>query len=153
MLTRPICVAAPGLCLSRQLSSRTASASAMTDCTLLRIEKKVMLLALTRHLKLANMFWTYVLARNIRYQQDLVDQHCSSSEKRLAHTLLFLASFDDKRSGDVSVPNILHQTLADMVGTTRSRVSYFMTKFRKSGFIDYTRPAEPLRINRSLLSF
>jgi CRP-like cAMP-binding protein len=135
------------------LSSRTASASAMTDCTLLRIEKEVMLLALTRHVKLANMFWAYVLARNIRYQQDLVDQHCSSSEKRLAHTLLLLAHFDEKSFGDVLVPNIHHQTLAEMVGTTRSRVSCFMTRFRKSGFIDYTRRGEPLRINRSLLSF
>jgi CRP/FNR family cyclic AMP-dependent transcriptional regulator len=75
-------------------SSRTASASAMTDCSLLRIEKKAMMFALTRQVKLANIFWAYVLARNIRYQQDLVDQRCNPSEKRLAHILLRMAHFD-----------------------------------------------------------
>jgi CRP/FNR family transcriptional regulator, cyclic AMP receptor protein len=134
-------------------SSRTASAVAMTDCSVLRIEKGIMLLALKRQLKLANMFWKYVLARNIRYQQDLFGQHCISSEKRLARTLLSLAHFSEKSSGAVSIPNIHHQTLADMVGTTRSRAAFFMTKFRKSGLIDYTRPGEPLLIYRSLLAF
>jgi len=135
------------------LSCRTASASAITDCSLLRITKNVMTLALTRQVKLANVFWAYVLARNIRYQQDLVDLHCNRSEKRLARTLSLLAHFDEKSSGEVSIPNIRHQTLADMVGTTRSRISFFMTRFKKSGWINYTCPGEPLRIYRSLLAF
>jgi CRP-like cAMP-binding protein len=134
-------------------SCRTASASAITDCSLLRITKNVMMLALTRQVKLANMFWAYVLARNIRYQQDIVDLHFNASEKRLARTLSLLAHFDEKSSGEVSIPNIHHQTLADMVGTTRSRISFFMTRFRKSGLIDYTCPGETLRIYRSLLAF
>ena len=134
-------------------SSRTASAVAMTECSLLRIEKGVMLLALKRQVKLANMFWKYVLARNIRYQQDLFGQHCVPGEKRLARTLLLLANFNEKSSGKVSIPNMHHQTLADMVGTTRSRVCFFMRMFRKSGLIDYTRPGEPLLIYRSLLAF
>jgi CRP/FNR family transcriptional regulator, cyclic AMP receptor protein len=134
-------------------SSRTASAVAMTDCSLLRIEKDVMLLTLKRQLKLANMFWKYVLARNIRYQQDIFSQHCIPGEKRLARTLLLLAHFNEKSSGEVSIPNLHHQTLADIVGTTRSRVCFFMRRFRKSGLIDYTRPGEPLRIYRSLFAF
>jgi CRP-like cAMP-binding protein len=134
-------------------SSRTASAAAITDCSLLRIEKGVMLLALKTQLKLANLFWEYVLVRNLRYQRDLVDQHCVPSMKRLARTLLLLAHFDHKSSDEVAVSHINHQTLANMVGTTRSRVSFFMTKFRKSGLIGYTRPTEPLRIYRSLVAF
>ncbi len=134
-------------------SCRTASASAITDCSLLRITKNVMMLALARHVKLANVFWAYVLARNIRYQQDLVDLHCNRSEKRLARILSLLAHFDEKSPGEVSILNLHHQTLADMVGTTRSRVSFFMTRFRKSGLIDYTRPGAPLRVYRSLLAF
>ena len=134
-------------------SSRTASASAMTDCTLLRIEKKVMLLALTRHVKLANMFWAYVLARNIRYQQDLVDQHCNSSEKRLARVLLLLAHFDGYGASETMVPKMNHETLAEMVGTTRSRISFFMNRFKKSGFIYYGNNGKLLRVHRTLLAF
>jgi len=107
-------------------SSRTASATAMTDCSLLRIEKQAMLLALTRQVKLANVFWAYVLARNIRYQQDLVDQRCNPSEKRLARVLLLLAHLDAHGSTETVVPRISHETLAEMVGTTRSRVCFFM---------------------------
>jgi CRP-like cAMP-binding protein len=134
-------------------SSRTASASAMTDCTLLRIEKKAMLLALTRHVKLANMFWAYVLARNIRYQQDLVDQHCNSSEKRLARVLLLLAHFDGHGAAETTVPKMKHETLAEMVGTTRSRISFFMNRFKKSGFIFYENKGKLLRVHRTLLAF
>ncbi len=134
-------------------SSRTASASAMTDCTLLRITKEAMLLALTRHAKLANMFWAYVLARNIRYQQDLVDQHCSSSEKRLARVLLQFAHFDGHGAAETTVPKTKHETLAEMVGTTRSRISFFMNRFRKSGFIFYENEGNLLRVHRKLIAF
>ncbi|MGO9087819.1 MAG: Crp/Fnr family transcriptional regulator [Candidatus Sulfotelmatobacter sp.] len=134
-------------------SSRTASASAMTDCTLLRIKKKVMLLALTRHVKLANMFWAYVLARNIRYQQDLVDQHCNSSEKRLARVLLLLAHFDGHGAAETTVPKMKHETLAEMVGTTRSRISFFMNRFKESGFIYYENKGKMLRVHRTLFAF
>jgi CRP/FNR family transcriptional regulator, cyclic AMP receptor protein len=131
--------------------SRTASASAMTDCTLLRIEKQAMLRALTRHVKLANLFWAYVLARNIRYQQDLVDQHCSSSEKRLARVLLQLAHFDGHGAVETTVPKMKHETLAEMVGTTRSRISFFMNRFKESGFIFYENRGRLLRVHRTLL--
>jgi len=134
-------------------SCRTASASAMTECTLLRIEKKAMLLALTRHVKLANMFWAYVLARNIRYQQDLVDQHCNSSEKRLARILLLLAHFDGDGATETTVPKMSHETLAEMVGTTRSRISFFMNRFKKSGFIHYESKGKLLRVHRTLFAF
>ena len=133
-------------------SRRTASASAMTECTLLRIEKKTMLLALTRHAKLANMFCAYVLARNIRYQQDLVDQHCNSSEKRLARILLQLARFDGHGATEVSVPRISHETLAEMVGTTRSRICFFMNRFKESGFIYYERKGQMLQVHRTLFA-
>ena len=133
--------------------SRTASASALTDCTLLRITKKAMLLALTRHVELANVFWAYVLARNIRYQQDLVDQHCSSSEKRLARVLLLLAHFDGHGAAETTVPKMKHQTLAEMVGTTRSRISFFMNRFKESGFIFYENKGKLLRVHRTLFAF
>jgi CRP/FNR family transcriptional regulator, cyclic AMP receptor protein len=134
-------------------ASRTASASAMTDCTLLRIEKKAMLLALTKHVRLANLFWTYVLARNIRYQQDLVEQHCSSSEKRLARVLLLLAHFDGHGAAETTVPRMKQETLAEMVGTTRSRISFFMNRFKKSGFIFYEQQGKLMRVHRTLLAF
>ncbi len=134
-------------------SFRTASASAMTDCSLLRIEKKAMMLALTRQVKLANVFWAYVLARNIRYQQDLVDQRCNLSEKRLARILLLLSHFDAHGSSETVVPRISHETLAEMVGTTRSRVCFFMKRFKESGFIHYETKSKLLRVHRTLLAF
>ncbi len=133
--------------------SHIASATAMTDCSLLRIEKKAMILALTRHVKLANVFWAYVLARNIRYQQDLVDQHCNRSEKRLARILLLLAHFDGHGSSETIVPRTSHETLAEMVGTTRSRVCFFMKRFKDSGFIYYDTKSKLLRVHRTLLAF
>jgi CRP/FNR family transcriptional regulator, cyclic AMP receptor protein len=133
-------------------SSRTASASAMTDCRLLRITKKAMLLALTRHVKLANLFLAYVLARNIRYQQDLVDLHCSSSEERLARVLLLLAHFDGHGGPETTVPKMKHETLAEMVGTTRSRISFFMNRFKESGFIFYENKGKLLRVHRTLFA-
>jgi len=133
--------------------SRTASATAMSDCRLLRIEKKTMTHALARHLKLANLFWAYVLARNIRYQQDLVDQRCNSSEKRLARILLLLAHVDAHGSSEKLIPKISHETLAEMVGTTRSRVCFFMKRFKESGFIYYENKSKMLRVYRTLLAF
>ena len=132
---------------------RTASARAITDCSLLRITKKVMLLALARQVKLANVFWAYVLATNIRYQQDLVDQHCSLSEKRLARILLLLAHYDGQRGSETTVPKISHETLAEMVGTTRSRICFFMNKFKQAGFIYYGHKGNLLRVHRSLIAF
>jgi CRP/FNR family transcriptional regulator, cyclic AMP receptor protein len=134
-------------------SSRDATATAITDCRLLRIEKKAMMLALTRHVKLANLFLAYALAKNLRYQQDLVDQHCNPSEKRLAHILLRLARYDGNGASETTVPKISHETLAEMVGTTRSRVCFFMKRFKQSGFIDYELGGKTLRINRTLLAF
>jgi CRP-like cAMP-binding protein len=134
-------------------SSRTASATAMTDCSLLRIDKKAMLLALAQQLKLANMFWSYVLARNIRYQQDLVDQHCNSSDKRLARILLLLARYDGRGVPEITIPKVSHETLAEMVGTTRSRICFFMNRFKESGFIDYKNKSNLLRVHRTLLAF
>jgi CRP/FNR family cyclic AMP-dependent transcriptional regulator len=134
-------------------SFRTASATALTDCSLLRIRKKIMKLALTRQVKLANVFWAYVLGRNIRYQQDLVDQHCNPSEKRLARILLLLAHCDGHGASEMTIPKISHGTLAEMVGTTRSRVSFFMNRFKESGFIYYEHKGKLLRVHSTLLAF
>jgi len=133
---------------------RTTSACAMTDCTLLRITRELMLLALKRHMKLTNMFWAYVLARNIRYQHDLVDQHCSSSDKRLARVLLRLAHFGGHhRAAETAILKMKHETLAEMVGTTRSRITFFMNRFKKSGFIFYENKGTLLRVHRTLFAF
>jgi len=134
-------------------SRRTASATAMTACNVLQITKEAMKLSLTRHVKLANVFWAYVLARNIRYQQDLVDQHCNPSEKRLARILLLLAHYDGHGGPQTTVPKISHETLAEMVGTTRSRICFFMNRFRESGFIFYDQKEKLLRVHRTLLAF
>jgi CRP-like cAMP-binding protein len=104
------------------------------------------------HVKLANMFWAYVLGRNIRYQQDLVDQHCNSSEKRLARVLLLFAHFDGHGAAETTVPKMKHETLAEMVGTTRSRISFFMNRFKESGFIYYENKGKELRVHRTLFA-
>src|SRR3989441_4563792 len=116
---------------------RMGSAAAMTDCQLLRIEKKAMMAALHREHAFSDMFVAYLLARNIRYEEDLVDQLFNSSEKRLARVLLLLAHFGKEGTPETVVPKISQETLAEMVGTTRSRVSFFMNRFRKLGFVDY----------------
>src|SRR5580658_1937751 len=134
-------------------SSRTASATAISDCSLLRIEKKAMMLALTRHVKLSNLFLAYALAKNIRYEQGLVDLCCNLSEKRLARILLRLAHYEGRGASAKMVPKISHETLAEMVGTTRSRVCFFMKRFKQSGFIDYELGGKTLRVNRTLLAF
>ncbi|HWY23028.1 MAG TPA: Crp/Fnr family transcriptional regulator [Candidatus Acidoferrum sp.] len=132
---------------------RMGSASAMTDCDLLRVEKKAMMQALHREHAFSDMFVAYLLARNIRYEEDLVDQLFNSSEKRLARVLLLLAHFGKEGIPETVVPKISQETLAAMVGTTRSRVSFFMNRFRKMGFIEYAGGAEgALQVHSSLLN-
>ncbi len=132
---------------------RMGSAAAMTDCQILRIEKKAMMEALHHEHALSDMFVAYLLARNIRYEEDLVDQLFNSSEKRLARVLLMLAHFGKEGVPETVVPKISQETLAEMVGTTRSRVSFFMNRFRKLGFIDYAGGVEGgLQVHSSLLN-
>jgi CRP-like cAMP-binding protein len=122
----------------------------MTDCELMRIDKKAMMLALHRESKLSDMFTAYLLGRNIRYEADLVDQLFSSSEKRLARILLLLSHFGKEGVPETVIPKISQETLAEMTGTTRSRVSFFMNRFRKLGFIDYGEGG--LQVHSSLLN-
>ena len=132
---------------------RMGSAVAMIDCSLLRIEKKAMMGALHRGHAFSDMFVAYLLARNIRYEEDLVDQLFNSSEKRLARMLLMLAHFGKEGVPETVIPKISQETLAEMVGTTRSRVSFFMNRFRKLGFIHYAGGEDGgLQIHSSLLN-
>jgi Crp-like helix-turn-helix protein len=122
----------------------------MTACELLRVERKAMMDALHRESTLSDMFVEYLLARNIRYEADLVDQLFNSSEKRLARILLIRAHSGKEGMPETVVPKIIHQVLAEMMGTTRLRVSYFMNRFRKLGFIRYNgrHPGAPLTAER-----
>jgi CRP/FNR family transcriptional regulator, cyclic AMP receptor protein len=132
---------------------RMGTATAMTDCAVLRIEKKAMVDTLHHEHTLSDLFVAYLLTRNIRYEEDLVDQLFNSSEKRLARVLLMLAHFGKEGIPESVVPKISQETLAEMVGTTRSRVSFFMNRFRKLGFINYAGGAEGgLQVHSSLLS-
>ena len=128
---------------------RMGSAAALTDCDLLRVEKKAMMDALHREHAFSDLFVAYLLARNIRYEEDLVDQLFNSSEKRLARILLLLAHFGKEGIPETVVPKISQETLAEMIGTTRSRVSFFMNRFRKLGFIHYN---GGLQVHSSLLN-
>jgi len=130
---------------------RAGSATAMTDCELMRIDKKVMMLALREERTMSDMFTTHLLERNIRFEEDLVDQLFNSSEKRLARTLLLLARFGKKGVPETVIPKISQETLAEMVGTTRSRVSFFMNKFRTLGFVNYN-GGSGLQVHSSLLN-
>jgi hypothetical protein len=123
----------------------------MTDCVLLHIDKKAMILAMSQEPKLSAMFVKYLLKRNIRYQEDLVDQLFNSSEKRLARVLLLMAHFGKEGISEMVVPRLSQETLAEMVGTTRSRVSFFMNRFRKLGFINYD-VGDNLHVHSSLLN-
>ena len=129
---------------------RMGSATAMTDCELLCIDKKAMMEALHREHEFSDMFGAYLLARNIRYEEDLVDQLFNSSEKRLARILLLLAHFGKEGKPETVIPKMSQETLADMIGTTRSRVSFFMNRFRKLGFVDYGEGG--LEVHSSLLN-
>jgi CRP-like cAMP-binding protein len=129
---------------------RMGSAAAITDCEILRVDTKAMMLALHREHTFSDLFVAYLLARNIRYEEDLVDQLFNSSEKRLARLLLLLAHFGKEGVPETVIPKISQETLAEMIGTTRSRVSFFMNRFRKLGFLDYGESG--MQVHRSLLN-
>jgi CRP/FNR family cyclic AMP-dependent transcriptional regulator len=128
---------------------RLATASAVTECEMMRIEKAEMVRVLHDEPKFSEMFMAHLLARNSRVDADLVDQLFNSSEKRLARTLLLLANYGKERDPEPISTKITQETLADMIGTTRSRVSVFLNKFRKLGLIDYN---GELRVNSALLN-
>lgn len=124
-------------CLAGQ-RLRMATATTITDCSLARVEKSQMARMLRKDHSASELFVTHLLSRNVRYEADLVDQLFNSSEKRLARILLLLAHFGKDSRSETVFPRISQDNLAQMVGTTRSRVSHFMNKFRKMGFIDYS---------------
>jgi CRP/FNR family transcriptional regulator, cyclic AMP receptor protein len=137
-------------CLTGQ-PLRLCSATAMTNCSVMRIDEKAMIEVLHREHSFSDMFVAYLLTRSIRYEEDLVDQLFNSSEKRLARMLLLLAHFGKEGKHQVATPTISQETLAEMVGTTRSRVNFFMNRFRKLGFIDY-HAGDALQVHSSLLN-
>jgi CRP/FNR family cyclic AMP-dependent transcriptional regulator len=137
-------------CLAGQ-PLRLCSATAMTDCSAMKIQKKSMMEVLHREHAFSDMFVAYLLARNIRYEEDLVDQLFNSSEKRLARVLLLLAHFGKDGKQETVIPKMSQETLAEMIGTTRSRVSFFMNRFRKLGFIEYD-GGSALQVHSSLLN-
>jgi CRP/FNR family transcriptional regulator, cyclic AMP receptor protein len=130
---------------------RMSSAIALTDCVLLHVERKALMHALSIQPKLSALFMRHLVKRNIRYQDDLVDQLFNSSEKRLARVLLLMAHFGKEGVSEMSVPRLSQETLAEMVGTTRSRVSFFMNRFRKLGFINYD-TGDNLHVRSALLN-
>jgi CRP/FNR family transcriptional regulator, cyclic AMP receptor protein len=136
-------------CLAGQ-HLRMATATAMIDCAVLKVGKQDAIRAIRENPDFAATFVAHLLSRNTRIEEDLVDQLFNSSEKRLARVLLLLAHFGKNSEPDRVIPKISQETLAEMVGTTRSRVSYFMNKFRKLGFINYD---SGLEVHRSLLNF
>jgi CRP/FNR family transcriptional regulator, cyclic AMP receptor protein len=136
-------------CLASDQPIRLSTATAITASSILRIEKRRMLDTLHEEHELSDLFVAYVIERHNRTQADLVDQLFNSSEKRLARALLILARFGKEDAPETVVPNVSQETLAEMVGTTRSRVNFFMNKFRKLGFIDYN---GGLQVHSSLLS-
>ena len=123
-------------CLAGQ-PRRMATATALTDCALMRIEQPAMLQELQAEPAFSALFMAYLLSRNSRIEADLIDQLFNSSEKRLARVLLLLAHFGKDGKEEVVLPKVSQETLAEMIGTTRPRVSFFLNKFRKLGFIDY----------------
>ena len=137
-------------CLAGQ-PLRMSTATTVTDCSLFRIEKLLMLRMLHEKHAISEFFVAHLLSRNIRYEADLVDQLFSSSEKRLARILLLLAHFGKESRAELVLPGVSQANLAQMVGTTRSRVSHFMNKFRKLGFIDYS-DNDGLTVHSGLLS-
>ena len=137
-------------CLAGQ-PLRLSMAVSVTDCTLLRIEKQTMTRMLHEQHDISELFVRHLLARNIRFEGDLVDQLFNSSEKRLARILLLLAHFGKESKSETVLPRINQEHLSQMVGTTRSRVSHFMNKFKALGFIDYTNSGD-LTVNNGLLS-
>jgi CRP-like cAMP-binding protein len=135
-------------CLAGQ-PLRMASAAAMSECSIMRLEKASVLRMLRDQAGFSELFLHYLLSRNIRIEEDLVDQLFNSSEKRLARVLLLLANFGKEGKVEPVIPKISQETLAEIVGTTRSRVSFFMNRFRKLGFIEYN---GGLEVHSSLLN-
>jgi len=128
---------------------RMATATAMSDCSIVRLEKAAMIRMLHEEPAFSEMFLAYVLSRNMRIEENLVDQLFNSSEKRLARVLLLLANFGKEGKPEPVLAKMSQETLAEMIGTTRSRVSFFMNKFRKMGFIEYN---GGLHVHSSLLN-
>jgi CRP/FNR family cyclic AMP-dependent transcriptional regulator len=139
-------------CLNGQ-SRRMATVTTMTDCSAMRLERAAMVRVLHEESEFADIFIAHLLHRNSRVEEDLVDQLFNSSEKRLARTLLLLANFGKESKPEPVIAKISQETLAEMIGTTRSRVSFFMNKFRRLGFIEYNgdTPGD-LHVNTSLLN-
>jgi len=135
-------------CLAGQMV-RTATATAVEDSSIMRVDKDAMIRVLHEEPEFAELFMAYLLAHSIRIQEDLVDQLFNSSEKRLARVLLLLAHFGKEGKPEPVIAKVSQETLAEMIGTTRSRVSFFMNKFRKLGFIDYN---GELHVHSSLLN-
>ena len=135
-------------CLAAQ-PVRMCTATAITDCMVMRIDKKSIMEVIHRERTFSDMFIAYLLTRNIRYEEDLVDQLFNSSEKRLARIPLLLAHFGKDEKPEVAIPKISQETLAEMVGTTRGRVNFFMNRFRKLGFVRYN---GELEVHPSLLN-
>jgi CRP/FNR family transcriptional regulator, cyclic AMP receptor protein len=135
-------------CLVGQ-QNRMCTATAMVSCSVVTVGKQDMIRQLHSRPAFAEQFLTHMLTRNIRIEEDLIDQLFNSSEKRLARTLLLLARYGEPEASHRTLPKVSQETLAEMVGTTRSRVNFFMNKFRRLGFIEYN---GSLKINNSLLS-
>jgi len=136
-------------CLAGQ-ARRIATVRAMTECTIMRLQKTSIVRVLHDEPAFSEMFMSHLLARTIRVEEDLVDQLFNSSEKRLARLLLLLANFGKEGRPEPLIAKISQETLAEMIGTTRSRVSFFMNKFRRMGFLDYN--GEGLEVHSSLLN-
>jgi CRP/FNR family transcriptional regulator, cyclic AMP receptor protein len=136
-------------CIAAGNTVRVATASAISPCLLLKIDRKEMVRVLHQEHSISDIFVSHLLARNARVQEDLVDQLFNSSEKRLARILLLLAQFGKERVPETVIPKISQEVLAEMVGTTRARVNFFMNRFRKLGFIEYNGAIE---VHPSLLS-
>jgi CRP/FNR family transcriptional regulator, cyclic AMP receptor protein len=136
-------------CIATSHPLRTATATAITEGAVLKIDRKEMVRALHEHHAISDIFVSYLLSRNLRVQEDLVDQLFNSSEKRLARVLLLLAQFGKDGTPETVIPKISQEVLAEMVGTTRARVNFFMNRFRKLGFIEYN---GSIQVHPSLLS-
>jgi CRP-like cAMP-binding protein len=136
-------------CIANSQPVRLATATALSESAVLKIEKEEMVRALHEHHAISDIFVSYLLSRNLRVQEDLVDQLFNSSEKRLARVLLILAQFGKDGMPETVIPKISQEVLAEMVGTTRARVNFFMNRFRKLGFIEYN---GSIQVHPSLLN-
>jgi CRP/FNR family cyclic AMP-dependent transcriptional regulator len=135
--------------IAAMVGLRMATATAITTCTALKIDRREMIRVMHEEYSFSDMFMAFLLTRSMRIQADLVDQLFNSSEKRLARILLLMAEFGQQGEPETLIPPITQETLADMIGTTRSRVSFFMNRFRKLGFIEYN---GRIRVHKSLLN-